>query len=700
MQTLKELRKRFFDSKPPADGKTSCRDGQYRPAFHEAEQRYVSPTTGRCKRLVVQAVHPRLGVSPSMNWTEEEVGANIPKARKLAIWLVLHQPFYPFKPADIPRWFWYWAWFTLALIWPFNSPRYKGHYPPYLSRYHGQLWVARSPREYSLRRVQLGAEPVREITHSLYPRRLVIYDDTSRSWQVCSDPDMIKKRKYVAVSYRYEDIVPKGRDDERTVLEATFIREVEAVLASLHQTAYWIDLTLVDKKKGQPKEEIDKDLYRMADVYRGAEFTLIMLCPPDGVEETDAWLLYGQRLWTFPEALLSRELRFKFRDGEVTPITLHRLANLAYAGFAEESAIINAYGSKDPLERLERLSLLKSALWRRTSKTLEDLKEPGAEQCFRAERVYALMGFFEHRIHPHFQETELQAFVRLSMANDNDRIVERMVSSLPSPIPDTASWYVEKDEWGTNLWDINPEVQLVGMTVREAIVLGGCRAAAIRWRDFPTVAFATRRSYRRLIANYLPNLVWEVLFIGIGMVAGPSHAPGAWAPLVLALTLQLFAPLLVAYGTSGRIVQAEPWLVGVKGLLSAEKASELMYGGTIKAVPRTSYTPCGTLLSQPETGEFRVGSEAQLDALRPQGWDAREDDTLYTLIDTLSATIYYFRAARPPTVCLYTGRESGMGRFVLCSERCTVNELHKEAVIRMPWYVSQSMKACDWVALN
>ena len=620
MQALKERCKRFFGPEPPVDEnkKPSCYDGQYRPAFHETEQRYVSPTTGRCKELVVQAVHPRVRVNQNMNWTEKDVRANIPQARKLAIWLVLNQPFHPFKPADVPHWLWRWAWFTLALIWPFNSSKYRGHYPLYLSRYHGQLWVARSPREHSLRKVQLGAEPVREITHSLYPRRLVIYDDASKSWQICSDSDIIKQKKYVAISYRYEDIVPEGKRNEKVALKATFITEVEAVVASLHQTAYWIDLTLVDKREGQPKEEIDKDLYRMADVYRGAEFTLIMLCPPEGVEETDAWLQYGQRLWTFPEALLSRELRFKFRNKKVTPITLHQLASLAYAGSAEESAIINAYGSKDPLERLEKFSLLKSALWRRTSKTLEDLKKPDAEQCFRAERVYALMGFFEHRIHPHFQETELQALVRFSMANDNDRIVERMVSFLPSPIPDTASWYAEIDEWETNLWDIDPEVQLVGMKEGEAIVLGGCRAAAIRWKDFPVVAFATRRSYKRLIANYLPNIFWQALIIGIGIVAEPIRPPGAWVLLVLAIILLFFAPLLVAYGSSGRIVQAQPLLVGVKGLLSASEASEFMYGGTIKALPRTSYTSCGTLLSQPETGEFRVGSKAQLDALRPQ----------------------------------------------------------------------------------
>ena len=696
---MQGLREKLNRPSSDGTGPHCCYDNQYRPTHHGTEQRYVSPTTGRCRPLVVQAVHPS---SQIVDRIEIGVGENIPNARKLAIWLVLNLPS---KLDQIPIWLMRWTWFTFALIWPFNVPKYTGLYPAYLSRYYGQLWVARSPREYSLRKARLGVEPIHEITHSKHPRRLMIHDPVSQSWQFCSDPDIIKQQKYVAVSYRYEDIVPKGTaKKDKPGLKETFITEVEAVVASLHQSAYWIDLTLIDRAESQPPEEIDKDLYRMADVYRSAQFTLIMLYPRADVTEESAWLAYGQRLWTFSEALLSRELRFKFRYGEVTPITLHQLANRAYAGFPEESAIINAYGLRDPLERLERLSLLKSALWRRTSSTLEKLAEPGAKQHFAAERVYALMGFFEHRIHPHFEESELQALVRLSMANDNDRIAERMVSLLPSRIPDTACWYAEEDEWGANLWDVDPEIQIVGMTEREALVLGGCRAAAIRWKDFPSVSFAVRHSYKRKIAAYLPNIFWELLLIGIILESALGRPPlavsGVWVPLVMAIILMLFAPLLVAYGASGRIVQAQPWLVDVKGLISAEEASSLLYGGSISSLPRTSYTPSGTPLSQTETGQFRRGDPAQLDALKPLPYSAREDDDLYTLVDTLSATIYYFRAARPPTVCLYTGRESGMGRFVLCSERCTINELHKEAVVRMPWYISQSMQACDWVALG
>ncbi|KAG9315405.1 hypothetical protein JVU11DRAFT_4555 [Chiua virens] len=706
---MKNLQESFLGASSFGTGQHCCYDSQYRPMYHGLEQRYISPTTGKCRPLVVQAVHPKH--RQNIERIEVRVGDNTPKARKLALWLVLHAPY---RLEDLPMWLVRWAWFTLALIWPFNVPKHTGLYPAYLSRYYGQLWIARSSREHSERRKKLGikaVEPVREITHGAHPNQLFIHNPVSNSWDVCSDSNIIKQQRYIAISYVYKDIVPEGTDGPTELrLKQEFLTEVQAVVESLNESAYWIDITLIDSAAIRKfPEKVDKDLYRMADVYRSAQFTLIMLSPPPPVTEKEAWLKYGERLWTLPEALLSRELRFRFRAGDVTPITLHQLANRAYVHLAEESAIVNAYGLRDPLERLERLSLLKAALWRRESSNLKRIlekQEQGFEPVFMAERVYALMGFFEHRIHPHAKETMLQALVRLSMANDNDRLVERMVCLLPPPspgIPQTACWYAEQDEWGANLWDIEPEIQVVGMTEDHALILGGCRAAAIRWKDFPSIAFATRPSLKRTIANYLPNIFWEILIAGILLEIVYSNSgatpAGVHALLIIGILLMLLAPLLVAYGASGRIVHAQPWLIGVRGLISVEEASDLLYGGSVFALPRTSYSASGTPLSRTETGQFRRGDKIQLDLLKPRD-GRREADDLYTLVDTLSATIYYFRAARPPTVCLYMGRESGMGRFVLCSERCTINQLHKETVVRMPWHISQNMRACDWVALG
>jgi hypothetical protein len=62
--------------------------------------------------------------------------------------------------------------------------------------------------------------------------------------------------------------------------------------------------------------------------------------------------------------------------------------------------------------------------------------------------------------------------------------------------------------------------------------------------------------------------------------------------------------------------------------------------------------------------------------------------------------MYYFHVERPPIVCVFTGREGGLGRFVLCSERCDINEPQKESVLRMPTEISQKMELCGWLALG
>jgi hypothetical protein len=186
-----------------------------------------------------------------------------------------------------------------------------------------------------------------------------------------------------------------------------------------------------------------------------------------------------------PEALLSSRLCYKFRDRDVvTPSSLFELANLAYTNYDTEQAIINACSGKDPLERLERLTLLKSAIWRRGTAALAPGVAPppppkldiiGGKSvtsgAYKAGRVYALMGFFEHRIHPNRSDDDLRALVRLSMANDNDRIV----SMLPSTITQTACWYSDDDVYQTNLWDIVPEIQVAGVTENGALVVDGCR---------------------------------------------------------------------------------------------------------------------------------------------------------------------------------------------------------------------------------
>ena len=172
--------------------------------------------------------------------------------------------------------------------------------------------------------------------------------------------------------------------------------------------------------------------------------------------------------------------------------------------------------------------------------------------------------------------------------------------------------------------------------------------------------------------------------------------------LALSLVLMLFAPYCTIYGHSGRVVLARPWLVGVRGVLSAQQASEFLYGYQIGDFCRTFYTPSGSLLAKPKESDpkFREGHVSQYKAaLEAPPFDPIEGH-MFTLVDTVSGTLFYFRARRPPTVCLFTGTEGGQGRFVLCSGECSSSELRRETVLRMPSFICDYMKTCDWVALG
>jgi hypothetical protein len=680
--------------------------------MHGPEQRYVSPTTGICRKLVVQAVTPLHSHEvPIRTHTNQASRISIRLANPTIGWWIVFEIIF------------LWVWFSLTLLWSFiwlliqlfilidfgddigeDTEVYNTiYYKRYARRFRGQLWAARSPKEHSSRKIDKGDIGIP--THTLYPRLLIIHDPIRNEWAPCADRDIIIHTKFVAISFRSSDVYTKGPDQETE--KAQFIGEVRAAVLEQKYNAYWLDLECV----GEMQSEKNVDVYRMADVYRGAEITLIMLGKSaDG--EDKCWKGWGERLWTMPEALLSPHLCYKFRDREeVTPLSLLQLANLAYTNHDTEQAIINAYSGKDPLERLERLTLLKSAIWQRRTAALapgdsgppQELdmtgEEPVTNGAYKAERVYALMGFFEHRIQPDRFEDNLHALVRLSMANDNDRFVERMVSMLPTTTTKETRWYSDDDIYEAKLWDIVPEIQVAGVTANGALVFDWCRAASIRWKDFPEITFVTTDSFKRIIIGFIPYLSWPIIIIGIGI--NVINGVGGITLIVIGIILLIISPRLFIFSQSGRIVNAQPWLIGVKGVISIEEAERHLYGATTKAhFPRMRLTPSGSEFSTPERGTKRGGAVKQYEDAKLADSSGPDAGHIYTLIDTCSSTMYYFRAERPPTVCIFAGREGGLGRFVLCSERCQINELHKESVLRMPTEISEKMELCGWAALG
>ena len=145
-----------------AQDKVTCYDCCGNCKTHGNVQRYVSPTTGACRRLAVQSVHPS---GPG----ERRIKDHTNQQSKVALWLCSTNPFGEWA---FFKWVGTWLLFSLQLLWPVilfvvylwlnflpsedgseeDSAAYDtGYYKPYLRSFRRQFWAARSSKEYSTR---------------------------------------------------------------------------------------------------------------------------------------------------------------------------------------------------------------------------------------------------------------------------------------------------------------------------------------------------------------------------------------------------------------------------------------------------------------------------------------------------------------------------------------------------------------------
>ncbi|KAI6030842.1 hypothetical protein F5J12DRAFT_910326 [Pisolithus orientalis] len=705
----------------PFVSEANCRDDiSLKKRSHKTQQRYMDPDTGQCAELVVQAVKPVSGTDVK----EVRITDQTRRIPKLVVSLFRPKDC---SPINVIVFVLLWPFRFLIcsihlLFWPLDGLPKGGmgggvnvtEYPPYLMYYWGHLWAARSQKEHSVfkkagehrRRTPsravsmansitrllrprqkreddpLPTTPVITSTpestaHSFYPSRLVILRDDV--WEVCDDHDKIAHHHYFAVTYRQSDILESGRGEDE------FIASIRSAASQCEMKAYWLDLECM----GTTDEEKHLDVYQLADIYRGAEFTLVALPKsddPTNAQSGRAWSNWSDRVWTLPEILLSKELRYMVGPkGPVTMITLRELAGFAYGHDSEEAAVVNVCAGMDRMFQLEHLTFLKAVIWRRGTSSQDPEKPPPRAQSraskgidnlsYEAEKVYALMAFFEHRIIPFPPESDLHALARLSMINDEYRIAERMLSMFPHEIPSTSCWYADDDQYKAQFWDIEPEVQVAGVTDKGALVLDGCRAASIRWKDFPEVGVQTTDSgFRQLVAKiavfgipgfyafavqWIPWL-WSKLSRETGNVSVDSSesCTGSSCTIKLSLSpaaailavilfgwatiLLILGPFMIAYSISGRILFTQPFLIGVKGALKVEEASHYLYRAWLVR-PRLAYTTSGSVLAEHAgEGDIREGDKTQYDEVKKLN-----RDDLYTLIDTSTGTLYYF-TAKPP----------------------------------------------------
>ncbi|KAK6358112.1 hypothetical protein TWF730_007467 [Orbilia blumenaviensis] len=433
------------------------------------------------------------------------------------------------------------------------------------------------------------------------------------------------------------------------------------------------------------EEEEEADVYRIADVLRGASDLVIAVGhPPDehrrfGAEE----LLrqWGERMWTFPEVLLSpgKDILVYIR-GESNPIRVskNQFAGRVWQDAHESRQLVDSYIGTLGLSRLEKAVIALGCLYRR--KTVEYLK---------GDQAYALMGLLRLRPHIDKTDTQFQAFARLSMANDSDELLERYICTLPKSIDQP--WHNMDDAYECSLWDIYPYIQVAAICDNDTVILDGAFGASVVWNGFFPINFTQNLSFTRTVALYLMNYNFFIFLISILFLALPLLRPALVLGVILLLTFILVwlrTPKLVKLAYGGKFSGQQAALFGVEGYINAATVERAIFGG---AFGRMSWSINASPLSKSILNEYgeRIGVDPTTnpeihEKVRKARYAKPGEMRIFTLIDTYNMEVTLFEAVNPPINFFLCASEGGMQRAIGCSYDWTTQTMYRETVLRLP----------------
>jgi len=387
------------------------------------------------------------------------------------------------------------------------------------------------------------------------------------------------------------------------------------------------------------------------------------------------------------------------------------------------AALIDHYEGTVVLSRLGLITHAVYALWRRQTSFFTP-----------ADRVYALMGLLRQRLEVIRAEKEFQAFARLSLANDTDRILERLICLLSTHRH--GLWSSWADAWGgVKLWDIEPHTQVAAICTSSdpsaddpeenewTVVLDGAWGATIHWDGLRPVGFVKRPTALRSLLKYairLSPLYCLAAIISIasapkqrtitvtnqstGQVVTERTALSANEAVAIVLFLITWliaftAPFALLKLYRGKFWGVQGWLFGVEGYVDLGEVEKLLFGYNHH---RLKWSTNGSTLSRHKAGGLG-GNECVAEEPDPSKWAAMEFDgeraarlapqqpqhpqnateRLFTIInaDSMEATMVW--AEVPPTAAFICGKEGGMQRAILCSFDWKSNTFIRETVVRM-----------------
>ncbi|CAD0097215.1 unnamed protein product [Aureobasidium mustum] len=577
-----------------------------------------------------------------------------------------------------------------------------------------------------------GAVELFKSTRLVLPQRLVMYAD--KSWMLVKDP--APTTEYLFISWHWESFKYDRNKPSRAPL--SLVKEM-AQHATLEAglKAYWLDVQCVDQKFG---DSFSSDVYGMADIVRNANHVAILL-PSEHSFYKRAW---ARRLWTLPEGLLAKG-RLRIWTATENGFTKNELDHVEmtyefWHPFAHDERhyptriLAEYYEGQIELTRLEMIVTAIAALSRQNSSRFTD-----------ADIAYALMGLLGRRMAIERSDTLHQAMTKLLLlTGENEYVMERMLSSYPYPtrdLKDVLRGLLNKDQFGTCLWDIRSSCEIVGIDDIDGVVyLNNCRTLPICHQYIPDQIGKILRTIGSLRKAAVVVLCLSIY--GFMSVLAPGlHTACAFLLCTLILCLRTpptvgsiadehgfvliegVMPLsqleeavfgnvgdILTYATSSSPLNAThydndpPWVKSAnlkrwtKELYTARKSgNEPVWVQSAKPGP-TSTSSCIPYLSTSAT-DFEAPSSRK-EAYHPP---LLAGYTVFTLIQMSTRQVLLVQSRLPPTSLLLTGEEGGMLRAVLCSSAYDgdgLEVLQKEAVLRLDPEVCDLGQSRSWLRVR
>jgi hypothetical protein len=686
---------------------------------------YLSPTNYIPKRLIVQATSDVFrNQIKTGDWRRTKIEGSVPAVLKMAEWalgpsnpdengrvsiLGVVDTFLRVVLVAFPL--------QIMLVLPTTASWDDGDIKDSYTDFPGYHWkwpkYATNPLDMRPSAMEKPIKTISSRKRLLRPRQLVVLKDGK--WVL--DPNPAKDISYLFISYANMHFDTDNSDTGRHMIEDM------AAFAALQagKTAYWLDYKC--RAPSEDQELLDADVYRMCDVIRGSYHVVVMLKS----DKNKLKMEWGSRMWTLPEALLAPGDSIYFCTPTDDSFKIQSMRKVEMTGSIWEDPVVDGEEGGPTrllaehftgLLTLSRLEILSNGI-----AALGDRFTDNYQAYAKADVAYALMGLLNYRIEKESSDTLFQSIARLSLANDSDRLIERMICLFPDPHTPSSAFQklARPDLFQTHLWDIQPECQVVGVADEDnTVLIDNCKAMHIRWKNFPRMNVIRHYGMKKLLAElFVASGAWWFMFgFNLTITYAPFYAfPSGLSGTALLHALEILVGGFFAVGIllsfigpfsvrrlyGGQVLQSSPNLIGFEGVLPLSKLEPLIFGNNNG---RFSYEASSTPFSYNyRDSKERIGLEpawirdsiSNAEGVREIERALPKGHHLFTLVDTGSLTVSVFSAERPPTVALLAGREGGMVRAVLCSWRFKNDCLYKETVVRMPSDVFEAATRKSWL---